>query len=132
MWWVMRQWPKVNWPTAGFRFMASCHMTSSANYSRKWTALFGMVVVEALAAGMPVIVSDHAGSSEAIRENENGWVVLAGDQEALFQRMLACCHDIDLVRSMSATCIRSAADHDWSHYSHRSVEIFATIVEGGT
>jgi len=91
---------------------------------------FGMVVVEALAAGVPVIVSDHAGSSEAIRENENGWVVPAGDEAALFERMLTCCRDIDHVRSMSATCTRSAADHDWSHYSKRSVEIFAPLSVG--
>jgi glycosyltransferase involved in cell wall biosynthesis len=88
---------------------------------------FGMVVVEALAAGVPVIVSDHAGASEAIRENENGWVVPGGNEAALFDRMLACCRDIVRVRSMSAACTRSAVEHDWSYYSKRSVEFFAPL-----
>jgi glycosyltransferase involved in cell wall biosynthesis len=91
---------------------------------------FGMVVVEALAAGVPVIVSDHAGASEAIRENENGWVVRAGDEAALFARMLACCRDIGQVRSMSAACTRSAVEHDWTYYSKRSLEIFAPLAAG--
>ncbi|MBP6733255.1 MAG: glycosyltransferase family 4 protein [Rhodoferax sp.] len=93
---------------------------------------FGMVVVEALAAGVPVIVSDHAGASEAIREDENGWVVKAGDESVLFERMLACCRDIDRVRSMSAACAQSASNYDWSHYSNRSVDIFAPLLPGAS
>jgi glycosyltransferase involved in cell wall biosynthesis len=93
---------------------------------------FGMVVVEALAAGVPVIVSDHAGASEAIRENENGWIVPAGDESALFERMMACCRDIDRVRSMGVACARSAADHDWSHYSRRTLDIFGPLLKGPT
>ncbi|MGB2788470.1 MAG: glycosyltransferase, partial [Dokdonella sp.] len=90
------------------------------------------VVVEALAAGVPVIVSDHAGASEAIREDENGWVVKAGDESVLFERMLACCRDIDRVRSMSAACAQSASNYDWSHYSNRSVDIFAPLLPGAS
>ena len=89
---------------------------------------FGMVVVEALAAGVPVIVSDHAGASEAIRENENGWVVPADDIEALYQRMVSCCRDIEHVRAMRVACARSAAEHDWIHYSRRTLEIFEPLV----
>lgn len=92
---------------------------------------FGMVVVEALAAGVPVIVSDHAGASDAIRENENGWVVPAGNAAALLERMRACSSHIDGVRAMSAACARSASEHDWSHYSKRSIEIFAPLAAGG-
>lgn len=90
---------------------------------------FGMVTVEALAAGVPAIVSDHAGSSEAIKEDENGWVVPAGDESALYERMLACCRDIDHVRAMRAMCTRSAADYDWAHYSRRTLEIFGPLLE---
>lgn len=90
---------------------------------------FGMVVVEALAAGVPVIVSDHAGASEAISENENGWVVPAGDELALFERMLTCCRDIERVRSMHDECSRSATAHDWSHYSRRAVDILEPLLK---
>lgn len=91
---------------------------------------FGMVVVEALAAGAPVIVSDHAGASKAIRENENGWVVSAGNETALLERLRACCRDIDRVRMMSSACTRSASEHDWSHYSKRAIAIFAPLASG--
>jgi glycosyltransferase involved in cell wall biosynthesis len=90
---------------------------------------FGMVVVEALAAGLPVIVSDHAGAAQAIRNGENGWVVPAGNEQALLHRMLDCCSNIEAVRGMSGACVASAADYDWSHYSRRSVVFFSQIVK---
>jgi glycosyltransferase involved in cell wall biosynthesis len=91
---------------------------------------FGMVVVEALAAGVPVIVSDQAGASEAITENANGWVVRADDEPALFERMLTCYRDIERVRLMHDACTRSAADHDWSHYSRRTLDILEPLLKG--
>lgn len=53
---------------------------------------WGLVVNEALAAGVPVIVSDHCGASDLIREGVNGFVVPAGSVEALqgaVERLLA-------------------------------------------
>jgi len=89
-----------------------------------------MVVVESLAAGVPVIVSDHVGASVAISESQNGWVVPAGDEEALFQRMLACCENVEKVRLMKTACADSARLYDWSHYSRRAVEIISQL-QGG-
>ncbi len=43
---------------------------------------FGNVVVEAMAAGCPVIVSPEVGIADAVRESESGWVV-AGDAVSL-------------------------------------------------
>jgi glycosyltransferase involved in cell wall biosynthesis len=41
------------------------------------------VLVEGLACGLPVIVTAEAGASECVRTGETGWVVPAGDVEAL-------------------------------------------------
>lgn len=90
---------------------------------------FGMVVVEALAAGVPVIVSDHAGAADAIQEGENGWVIPAGDETFLFARLLACCRDIEHIRSMKAACVRSASTYDWAHYSRRTLGIFEPLLK---
>ena len=41
------------------------------------------VLVEGLACGLPVIVSREAGASECVRQGQTGWLVPAGDVEAL-------------------------------------------------
>jgi len=89
---------------------------------------FGMVVIEALAAGTPVIVSDHAGVYEVIVDGQNGWVVPANDSAALAQRMSACCEDIDVVRDMQDACIRSASRYDWSCHAQRAIAFFRGLI----
>jgi glycosyltransferase involved in cell wall biosynthesis len=48
---------------------------------------FGFVVSEAMACGLPVIVTDQCGSGEWVRKAEAGWVVPAGDTSALVKAL---------------------------------------------
>jgi glycosyltransferase involved in cell wall biosynthesis len=51
---------------------------------------WGLVVNEAMAAGLPVIVSDAAGCSvDLVREGENGYTYPCGDVSALAERLAA-------------------------------------------
>jgi glycosyltransferase involved in cell wall biosynthesis len=44
---------------------------------------FGFVVAEAMASGLPVIVTDCCGAAEWVRPGESGWIVPGGDAGAL-------------------------------------------------
>ncbi|MGC2659302.1 MAG: glycosyltransferase family 4 protein [Bryobacteraceae bacterium] len=44
---------------------------------------FGFVVAEAMACGLPVIVTSACGASEWIKQGETGWIVPPGDEDAL-------------------------------------------------
>ena len=44
---------------------------------------FGFVVAEAMACGVPVVVTDQAGAAEWVARAEAGWVVRAGDVGAI-------------------------------------------------
>jgi glycosyltransferase involved in cell wall biosynthesis len=45
------------------------------------------VVVEAMAAGVPLLVTDQCGNASLLRPEETGWVVPAGDEDALLVAM---------------------------------------------
>src|SRR5262249_28387622 len=66
---------------------------------------FGLVVLEAMACGVPAIVSDTVGAKELIEEGHNGFVVPSGNSDALFDRMRWCIWNATSVRSMS-TAVR--------------------------
>lgn len=67
---------------------------------------FGIVALEALSCGTPVITTPFAGSSDLIRNNKAGVIVPPGDAVALAAAMIALLEDRSEARSMG---IRGAA-----------------------
>jgi glycosyltransferase involved in cell wall biosynthesis len=84
---------------------------------------FGMVVLEALACGLPVILSDNVGAKEVITEGVNGWIIPSGDVRALAQRMAWCVANPDKVRAMALAARASAERYAWSRYRNEVVQV---------
>lgn len=49
----------------------------------RWEELFGMAVVEAMAAGVPCVVHNHVGPAGLIRHGHDGFLVTEGDMDAV-------------------------------------------------
>jgi glycosyltransferase involved in cell wall biosynthesis len=88
---------------------------------------YAMVVTEALASGLPVIVSEMVGAKDLVRDGENGWIVPVGDAAPLAERMLACARKRQAVRGMREACRRSAETATWEAYHRRLVELLRRI-----
>jgi glycosyltransferase involved in cell wall biosynthesis len=58
------------------------------------------VLVEGLACGLPVIVSQEAGASECVKDGRSGWVVPAGQVEALMSALEAALRHRDSLSEM--------------------------------
>jgi glycosyltransferase involved in cell wall biosynthesis len=58
------------------------------------------VIPEALAAGLPVITSPVAGTTEAITNGETGWVVPLDDYEGWAQAILQCAQSSLLINRL--------------------------------
>jgi glycosyltransferase involved in cell wall biosynthesis len=106
---------------ARFR-MADCLVLPSRNES------FGMVVPEALAAGLPALVSDRVGAKELILEGRTGWIVPM-DVSALADRMTWCARHPEAVRAMGPECRRAAENATWQRYERRLTEVVRAILE---
>ena len=74
---------------------------------------FGMVVVEALAAGVTLIVTPQVGAGEIIVTGENGWIVPMNSTVALAKQMSSCCAEPNWAREMRPNCVALAAKHQW-------------------
>jgi glycosyltransferase involved in cell wall biosynthesis len=74
---------------------------------------WGLVVVEGLAAGLPVISTDRTGAARDVLSATNGWLVRAGDEETLYSALKAAVNlTKERYRAMSEQARRSAANHD--------------------
>jgi glycosyltransferase involved in cell wall biosynthesis len=81
-----------------------------------------MVVVEAMASGLPVIVSDQVGAKEAV-DDASGWILPAEDSDAFAQRMAWCVEKPSAVASMAPASRRAAEQYSWDAYHQRVVEV---------
>ena len=85
---------------------------------------FGMVVAEAMACGLPAIVSTMVGAKDMIDEGVNGWVLPFADVAALAERMIWCVENREAVQSMRPQARAAAERNTWEAYRVR----FATLV----
>ncbi|MET3575157.1 N-acetyl-alpha-D-glucosaminyl L-malate synthase BshA [Bhargavaea ullalensis] len=71
---------------------------------------FGLVLIEAMACGVPCIGSDIGGIPEVITDGENGFIRPLGDVEAFAEAALRILKEPELAEKFSDDAIRSVAE----------------------
>lgn len=72
---------------------------------------FGRSLIEAMAAGVPVVATRSGGPEEIVSEGESGYLVGVGDVDALAERMARILGDPALGRALGEAGRRRAAAH---------------------
>ena len=88
---------------------------------------FGMVVAEAMAVGVPAIVSDRVGAKCIIEDHPKaGWIVsLEGTQ--LKSQIMSLVHDRASLVEGRTSAVNAASDYSWDAYRRRVVNTLETI-----
>ena len=86
---------------------------------------FGMVVYEAAACGLPVIVSDHVGA--AIRDGHDGFVVPIRDATAIAERLVHLYTHERERQAMGVSARELAATFTWERYHRELVAHYADM-----
>jgi UDP-glucose:(heptosyl)LPS alpha-1,3-glucosyltransferase len=81
-----------------------------------------LVVLEAAAAGLPLLVTRVSGVAEVLTDEENGWFV-EPDPQLIASRLEELRNHIDLRKRMGARSRRAIANHTWS----AAVEAYLSI-----
>jgi glycosyltransferase involved in cell wall biosynthesis len=88
---------------------------------------FGLVVTEALACGLPVIVTPNVGASDLIVDGREGFVVPVCSSEAIADRLNLLNHDRGLLAEMSRNAQAAAEAHSWKSYRDRWAEAVRAV-----
>lgn len=89
---------------------------------------FGMVVLEAMAASLPVLVSDHVGAKDLVRDGINGFVVSADEGPEEIARKIASLLPEEVRERMGRAARETALDHTWDAAAARVAAIYAKIL----
>lgn len=89
---------------------------------------FGLVVLEAMASGLPVFSSDCAGAAELIDSGKNGFVTPLDDWvEATVARL----RDRDSLRAIGLEAEKTALQHHWSMVVRQVEQVYHEVASNG-
>ena len=80
---------------------------------------FGLVILEAMAAGMPVIASRNTGGPDVIKEEKEGFIVPAGSVEVLREKMGWLIQNPSQAVEMGRKAHARASQFTWETYGQR-------------
>jgi starch synthase len=90
---------------------------------------FPQTALQAMASGLPVIVSDHTFGEEVISDGVDGYVIPIRDATAIAERLRALAADPDLRRRIGAAARKRAEEFSWDRYGTRVVEAVRVLLE---
>ena len=89
---------------------------------------FGIVLLEAMAVGTPVVASNIAGYASILGDGEEGILVPPKDDEQLARSLVDLLRNDALREKMGAKGIRKAAGYDWKKVSRRVLDYYNEVL----
>ena len=88
-----------------------------------------MTLLEAMAAGKPIVATDVGGNPEVVEDEETGYLVPAGDASCLAQAILKILKDKTLAKRMGAAGRKRAEElFDLSLMANQYFSMYKEIV----
>jgi glycosyltransferase involved in cell wall biosynthesis len=83
---------------------------------------FGLVILEAMSRGLPVITTSHTAGPDIIKDGVDGFIVPIRSAEAITQHLTTLMRDRERLQSMGEAARRTAAGCSWENYRRTLVD----------
>ncbi len=90
---------------------------------------FGLTVLEAMAASLPVIVSRNVGARDLVEEGKNGFVVDREDIPAIASRIILLLNRKEREKFARAT-LTTAMQNSWNAMAERVSQVYESLLPG--
>ena len=88
---------------------------------------FGLVVIEAMAAGLPIVAARVGGVGDMISEGLNGYTFESGDTAMLLEGLRKIARDRDTMRRMGQQARAYAEGQSWETVMDEVVDVYARL-----
>ncbi|MDH5459950.1 MAG: glycosyltransferase family 4 protein [Candidatus Bathyarchaeota archaeon] len=93
------------------------------------TESFGLVNLEAMACGLPIVASNIGGIPDVVKDYENGLLVPPKDVEALANSVVCLLEDAELRHAMSERGKMSIKSYSWRNNADSTERVYEEILE---
>jgi D-inositol-3-phosphate glycosyltransferase len=90
---------------------------------------FGMVALEAMACGTPVVASEVGGLAFLVQDHKTGFTVPFAEPQALAEKLADLLQDENLRRNMGAQAAMFARDYSWEKITNRVKSLYDEVLD---
>jgi len=89
---------------------------------------FGIILLEAMAVGRPIVATAIEGYSSVVSHGEDGWLVPPKNSKELAKGLLKVMGDKKLMEQMAANGEVKAEKYSWEHVAQRVFDYYLTVL----
>jgi phosphatidylinositol alpha-mannosyltransferase len=93
---------------------------------------FGIVTVEAMAAGLPIVASDIPAFRDVLRDGQAGELFATGDPADLARAAAGLLDDAGRRAELSVAALDAVSGYDWGTVARNVLSVYETVVLGRT
>ena len=90
---------------------------------------FPLSTLEAMASGLPVIVSNNTGSSEIVKDGRNGFIWKIGDLDKLAELIEYLAQNDKLRKDMGFNARRTAMNFSWNNIAEKVLDVYEWLLK---
>lgn len=88
---------------------------------------FGLVLIEAMASGLPVICLDGKGNRDIVKDSENGFIIYKNNPKAFANMIISIIENKEFYESMSKNAIETAKKYDIKNYVGNLINLYEKV-----
>jgi glycosyltransferase involved in cell wall biosynthesis len=85
-------------------------------------------VLEAAAAGLPVIVTEETGATDILKDGRDGWVIPSGDSDALAEVLRQSASDPVMASTRGRSAQEAVRSYTWDAYGDRAAAFLHNVL----
>jgi len=93
---------------------------------------FGLTLLEASAAGLPVVCSNAGGVPEIFQDGYNGLLYPPGDDDAMAKAIIRLLQNRELAKKISANAMETAGKFTWERTVEQTLQVYREVLQERT
>ena len=90
---------------------------------------FGIVALEAMAAGTPVLVSDVGGLADVVEHGRNGLKMFPDDVNSLALQVKELLGDPERAAQLAKTALQEIGKYDWNRIAEQTIDVYRRVLQ---